>query len=213
MSRWTNVVVAAAIAACGTAQAAEDGVPGRVTAIAPVIWACPLDDWAAGRDDRCDPIDTGSAVVIFDRNVKPEGRHGPFALIEYTVGGRTKRQYVKDINVTPNGEDTPPMESLLRREAERTPREAGDADRPCAALSGDRGEVALLAFIDARLGNSELHREMRSTYSAEQFLEKFFANTLDNVRAACARGDEFAAGFAVGGDIGLYFGMVHSVQQ
>ena len=94
---------------------ADDPQPGRVTAMAAVIWACPLENWRRGDDTGCDPIDTGTAIEIHRRGVRPEYPHGPFALIEYTVGGKTKIQYVIDNTVTPLGEDDPTVEEILER--------------------------------------------------------------------------------------------------
>ena len=85
----------------------DESVPGRISAMAPVVWACPLNGWNIGSDDGCDPIDTGTAIKIHKRNVRPEYRHGPFALIEYTHEGKTKIQYVKNNTVTPLDEDPP----------------------------------------------------------------------------------------------------------
>lgn len=96
---------------------ADDAKAGRVTAMAAVIWACPLDNWRLGQDDGCDPIDTGTAIKIHRRGVRPEYPHGPFALIEYTVGEKTKIQYVIDNTVTPLGEDDPTVEEILERAA------------------------------------------------------------------------------------------------
>ena len=44
--------------------------------------------------------------------MRPEYRHGPFALIEYTHEGKTKIQYVKSSTVTALGEDPPTIESV-----------------------------------------------------------------------------------------------------
>jgi hypothetical protein len=89
--------------------------PGRVTAVAPTIWACPLASWQLGDDDGCDPIETGTAIKIHKQGVRPELPHGPFALIEYTHGGVTKIQYVIDSTVTPLGEDDPTVEDAVDR--------------------------------------------------------------------------------------------------
>ena len=86
---------------------ADDAKPGRVTAMAAVIWACPLENWRRGDDEGCDPIETGTPINIHRRGVRPEYPHGPFALIEYTSGGKSKIQYVIDNTVTPLGEDDP----------------------------------------------------------------------------------------------------------
>ena len=90
--------------------------PGRVTAMAAVIWACPLENWRLRDDDGCDPIETGTAIKIHQRGVRPEYPHGPFALIEYTADGVTKLQYVIDNTITPLGENDPTVEDLLERE-------------------------------------------------------------------------------------------------
>ena len=94
------------------ASQAGEPVPGRISAMAAVVWACPLNGWEIGSDDGCDPIDTGTPIKIHKRNVRPEYRHGPFALIEYTHEGETKIQYVKDSTVTPLGEDPPTIKSM-----------------------------------------------------------------------------------------------------
>jgi hypothetical protein len=98
---------------------ADEPKPGRVTAMAAVIWACPLENWRLGQDDGCDPIETGTAIKIHRRGVRPEYPHGPFALIEYTVNEKTKIQYVIDNTVTPIGEDDPTVEDILERERKR----------------------------------------------------------------------------------------------
>ena len=84
---------------------ASQGVRGRITALAPTIWACPLDHWKQGRSDACDSLATGTVVRIYDRKVRPEYPHGPFALIEYEIAGATKAQWVIDNTVTPFGND------------------------------------------------------------------------------------------------------------
>ena len=89
---------------------------GRISAMAAVVWACPLENWDLGSDDGCDPIETGTAIKIHRRGVRPKYRHGPFALIEYDHEGTTKTQYVIDMNVTPLDEDDPTIDDLLRRE-------------------------------------------------------------------------------------------------
>jgi hypothetical protein len=96
-----------------------DPVPGRVTAIAPVIWACPLEAWRLRQDDACDPIETGTSIKILQRGVKPDYPHGPFAQIEYSIKGATKIQYVIDNTVTPLGEDDPSIEEIIEREKSR----------------------------------------------------------------------------------------------
>jgi hypothetical protein len=98
---------------------ADDAKPGRVTAIAPVIWACPLESWRLGQDDACDPIETGTVIRIHRRGVRPEYPHGPFALIEYNHAGITKTQYVIDSTVTPADQDDPTLETLIERERKR----------------------------------------------------------------------------------------------
>lgn len=94
---------------------AESVKTGRVTAIAAVIWACPLENWRLGQDDGCDAIETGTRIKIHRRSVRPEYPHGPFALIEYNVSARTKIQYVIDSTVSPLDEDDPSLEDLLGR--------------------------------------------------------------------------------------------------
>jgi len=89
---------------------------GRVTAMAAVIWACPLENWRLGQDDGCDPLETGTTIKIHRRGVRPEYSHGPFALIEYTIGSTTKIQYVIDNTVTPLDENEPSVEEILQRE-------------------------------------------------------------------------------------------------
>jgi len=98
---------------------ADDARPGRVTAMAAVIWACPLENWRLGQDDGCDPIETGTMIKIHRTGVRPEYPHGPFTLIEYAAGGKTKTQYVIDNTVTPLGKDDPSVEDLLERERKR----------------------------------------------------------------------------------------------
>ncbi len=88
---------------------------GRISAMAPVVWACPLENWRRGDDDGCDPIDTGTRIEIHKRNIRPEYPHGPFALIGYTHEGAQKMQYVIDLNVSPVGEDEPTVEELHER--------------------------------------------------------------------------------------------------
>lgn len=95
---------------------ARDPVEGRVVALAPVIWACPLENWNLGDDDGCDPIETGTPVRIFERGIRPDYRHGPFAQIEYTTTeGKKKIQYVKDSTVAPIGEH-PSVSDMIERE-------------------------------------------------------------------------------------------------
>ena len=88
---------------------------GRISAMAPVVWACPLENWRRGDDDGCDPITTGTRIEIHNRNIRPEYPHGSFALIGYTHEGVKKMQYVQDLNVTPLGQDEPTVEELHKR--------------------------------------------------------------------------------------------------
>jgi len=107
---------------------ADDAKPGRVTAMAEVIWACSLENWRLSQDDGCDPIETGTAIKIHERGVKSEYPHGPFALIEYDRDGTTKLQYVIDNTVTPLGEAEPTVEELLKRERQRLSETATQAE-------------------------------------------------------------------------------------
>lgn len=104
------------IAATGLAEEAKQQPREvRITAVAPVIWACPLENWRLRDDDGCDPIDMGTRVKIYRRNVRAEYPHGPFALIEYTHERKQKLQYLKDMNVTPLEEDDPAIEDLIEQ--------------------------------------------------------------------------------------------------
>ena len=119
------VVLAACDANRQTAMGGESApIQGRISAMAPIVWACPLENWRRGDDDGCDPIATGTRIEIRKRNIHPEYPHGPFALIGYTHEGVQKMQYVIDLNVTPLGEDEPTVEELRDRVL-KSVREAG----------------------------------------------------------------------------------------
>ncbi len=109
------VLTAVACSSTEPKQAGTRGAaPGRITALAPTIWACPLENWRLGRDDGCDPVPTGTRVTILQRGARPEYPHGPFALVEYEHRGATKAQWVINNTVTPLGEDEPTVEDIVK---------------------------------------------------------------------------------------------------
>lgn len=97
-----------------TPSVADEPQPGRITAMVGTVSVCPLLSWATGDSSGCEPIATGTAVLIHECGISPETRYGPFCRIEYEVNGVRKIQHIPDVGtVTPLDADDPTFWEIL----------------------------------------------------------------------------------------------------